>query len=275
MQVDLESLIDNNNPLLSKKINFQSETFSHKDTSNMLHSTIVGSRVSTSNLNYSLINQDYSLLNTSPQLQSNNHFPQINVLNKSTDEEDIDNQIEQTQKSFNIQNNIAYRNGIGREGFQLGGKLDTIQETNSEISCIKKDGVSVLNFNSSSNNINNNLISMLDERNFYSKAESLMKNININTNNNSREEESFYSPNVIMFKEIEQLFLNKSNINQSNLSLNEIKKLRIGNDNEIIGKKKCKKSNTFNMKLNDKDNSCSNIEFNIPVKRYIKKNNKC
>jgi hypothetical protein len=241
----------------------------------MLHSTIVGSRVSTSNLNYSLINQDYSLLNTSPQLQSNNHFPQINVLNKSTDEEDIDNQIEQTQKSFNIQNNIAYRNGIGREGFQLGGKLDTIQETNSEISCIKKDGVSVLNFNSSSNNINNNLISMLDERNFYSKAESLMKNININTNNNSREEESFYSPNVIMFKEIEQLFLNKSNINQSNLSLNEIKKLRIGNDNEIIGKKKCKKSNTFNMKLNDKDNSCSNIELNIPVKRYIKKNNKC
>ena len=115
---------------------------------------------------------------------------------------------------------------------------------------------------------------MLDERNFYSKAESLMKNLNINTNNNSREEESFYSPNVIMFKEIEQLFLNKSNINQSNLSLNEIKKLRIGNDNEIIGKKKCKKSNTFNIKLNGKDNNSSNIKFNIPVKRYIKKNNK-
>lgn len=274
MQVDLESLIDNKNPLLSKKIIFQSETFSRKDTSNMLYSTIVGSRVSTSNLNYSLINQDYSLLNTSPQLQSNNHFPQINILNKSTDEGDIDNQIEKTQKSFNIQNNNAYRNGIGREGFQLSGKLDTIQETNSEISCIKKDGVSILNFNSSSNNINNNLISMLDERNFYSKAESLMKNLNINTNNNSREEESFYSPNVIMFKEIEQLFLNKSNINQSNLSLNEIKKLRIGNDNEIIGKKKCKKSNTFNIKLNGKDNNSSNIKFNIPVKRYIKKNNK-
>ena len=106
MQVDLESLIDNNNPLLSKKIIFQSETFSHKDTSNMLHSTIVGSRVSTSNLNYSLINQDCSPLNTSPQLQSNNYFPQINILNKSTDEEDIDNQIEQKPKSFNMQNII-------------------------------------------------------------------------------------------------------------------------------------------------------------------------
>ena len=52
-----------------------------------------------------------------------------------------------------MQNNNVYRNGIGREAFQFGGKLDTIQETNSEISCIKKDGVSVLNFNSSSNNI--------------------------------------------------------------------------------------------------------------------------
>ena len=239
----------------------------------MLHSTIVGSRVSTSNLNYSLLNQDYSPLNISPQLQSNNHYPQINIINKSKDEEDIDNHGEQTQKSFNMQNINAYRNGIGRELFPMGGKLDTIQETNSEISCVKKDGVSILNFNSSSNNINNNLISMLDERNFYSKAESLMKNFNINTNNNSREEESYYSPNVIMFKEIEQLFLNRSNINinPSNLSLNEMRKLRVGNDNEIIGKNKCKKSNTFSMKVNDKDNSCSNIEFNIPVKRYIKK----
>lgn len=49
-----------------------------------------------------------------------------------------------------------------------------------------------------------------------------MRNFNSNTSNISQDEEIVYFQNVNMFKEIEKLFLIKSNINHSQLSLNEM-----------------------------------------------------
>lgn len=132
----------------------------------MIRSSVEGSRASTSNLNLSLLSQDNSPLNILSPPQSNNNNPQINKIKKSKDNKDIVGDPEQIQKIPNNNSEVVFRNGNRRELLWLCGKLDTIQETNIEISCVKKDGVSILNFNNSGNNINHNLISILYERNF-------------------------------------------------------------------------------------------------------------
>lgn len=153
--------------------------------------------------------------------------------------------------------NIQKRPHIELLNIKQNAKLETIQETNSEISFIKKEVLSTHNFNSSVNNTNNGLVSMLEERNFYSKATSLLRNLNANNENVSVDENgngNYTNKSVSMFKDIEMLFGEKN----SNRNVNKSEVLTHKDyDND-----KCVSSRTTPGQFNTfitKDKSCSNI----------------
>ena len=299
IQVDLEALLRSNKPPL-KKQNGPGELLSSKESSNMLRSTIVGSITSTNNLTFSIINQDSlvndfsSLHNTNKSKQSHHisedinepsshadkkYHPKINIIPKSNQDDDIDYHNELMQKCPYVQDNnnngttTACKKTLGKDFFRSCGKLETIQETNSEISCLKKDALSTPNYNSSGN-INNNFV---DERNFFSKAESILHNFNAEVNNTSQDEEiSFLSPNVSTVKEIEHLFEDKNsftkhdNNNSECLTRGAIQieetNNHITNNSEITMRTNGIKSNIFKVNTDDKEQSCSNIVCDISIK---------
>ena len=299
IQVDLDALLRSNKPLL-KKQNGPGELSSSKESSNMLRSTIVGSISSANNLTFSIINQDSlvndfsSLHNTNKSKQShymnedindssshveNKFHPKINIINRSNQDDDNNNDYhnELMQKCPYIQdsNDSVCKKTLGKDFFRSCGKLETIQETNSEISCLKKDALSTPNYHSSVI-INNNLIGALDERNFFSKAESIVRNFNSDANNTSQDEGgSFLSHGVSTVKEIERLFEDKSSLTKHDNNSecltrvavqNEEANNHITNNSEITMITNRIKSSTYKINTDDKEQSCSNIVCDISIK---------
>lgn len=256
--------MQSNTKPISNKHGCSIEFLTSKESSNMLRSTLFTSKTSANNLNCSVIHQD-SLFTNNNELQDNTKFqditdyedqPQINIINKSN-YEDNDNNISTNDAVIQELNEAAFRNGMIRD-FLRSSKLETIRETNSEISYFKKDVVSVQNNNNnmsgggSINNTSNNLLSMLDERNFFSKAATLIRNFNHSLSENISQDgnNELLTPTMTTFKEIEKLFSSKSSLSifANNVSNNEIKSecYERKNEHNVHCDRNVKKSYTFN-----------------------------
>ena len=256
--------MQSNTKPISNKHGCSSEFLTSKESSNMLRSTLFTSKTSTNNLNCSVIHQD-SLFTNNNELQDYTKFqditnnevqPQINIINKSN-YEDNDNNISTNDAVIQELNEAAFRNGMIRD-FLRSSKLETIRETNSEISYLKKDVVSVqdnnnnMNNSNSINNTSNNLISMLDERNFFSKATTLIRNFNhlLSENISQDGNNELLTPTMTTFKEIEKLFSTKSSLSifANNVSNNEIKSecYERKNEHNVHCDRNVTKSYTFN-----------------------------